>query len=223
MNCSRPSGTRTLRLLSFAFGVCGLFLVTPVQAAEIPWTTKTYSHYSNSEPLRNMVNSFFGSHGVPAIVSKKIKDVVSLSFSDISNDEVLERLAKTYNLTWYYDGNVVYVYHIDEIQTGTLMLKHISVKEFTDAIERMGIYDPRISWTLSERDGLLHFAGPARYVEMVMESAKVIDRAPVAQALGVAYRWIDARGVRNLSSAPPSKDVVNYEVVDLGTFQVQAR
>ncbi|MGF1643373.1 MAG: secretin N-terminal domain-containing protein [Thiotrichales bacterium] len=192
-------------------------------AAEIPWASKSYSHYSNGEPLRNMVNSFFGSHGIPVIVSKRIKDVVSLSFNDVPNDEVLERLAKTYHLTWYYDGNVAYVYHIDEIQTGSLMLKHVSVKEFTDAIERMGIYDPRISWTVSERDGLLHFAGPARFVEMVMESAKVIDRPAVVQTKGVAYRWVDARGVRNLSSSPPAKDVANYEVVDLGTFQVQRR
>jgi type II secretory pathway component GspD/PulD (secretin) len=172
------------------------------QAAELQWSTEPYSHYSDQEPLRDVLKSLVATQGIPVVISGRIQDVVNVRFEPLPPGEIFTRLVNAYKLTWYYDGQALYVYPMDEVHTATLQLKHASVKEFNDSLERLDVLDSRFHWRVSEPDRLIYFAGPERFVSLVMEMAKVFDDED-GPAAGLVYKWTNEAGIVNYSTAPP--------------------
>ncbi|MEE4379291.1 MAG: hypothetical protein V2J55_17530 [Candidatus Competibacteraceae bacterium] len=185
-----------------AIGV--LLSLVQVQAAELQWSTQPYSHYSDQEPLRDVLKSLVATQGIPVVISGQIEDIVNVHFEQTQPGEIFSRLVDAYKLTWYYDGQALYIYPMDEVHTATLQLKHASVKEFSDSLDRLGVIDSRFHWRVSEPDRLIYFAGPKRFVSLVMEMAKVFD-AEDGPAAGLVYKWVNEEGVINYTTAPPSE------------------
>ncbi len=207
--------TVALMVVSWAQGVNG---------EAIDWKTERYSHYSRGEEVADIVKDLMAFQGIPVVVSSKIKGEVNLRFDNLPPQEALDRLARLYQLTWYYDGHALFVYRMDETKTATLKMVNLPVADFTELLKRLGIYDPRFSWKVSESDGFIYFSGPPRYVTLVMETARAMDIQSPASAGTVVYRWKDEGGVVNFSSSPPNtEEYPTYEVVNLETGSVMVR
>lgn len=170
------------------------------QAAELRWSNEPYAYYADQEPLRELLNNLMSTQGVPVVVSKQVDDVVSARFEPKPPREIFQQLVKTYNFTWYYDGQVLYVYSNDEVQTATIKLDSLSVKDFSHSLRRLGVLDERFSWNTSEPDGLVYFSGPQRFVSLVMEMAEVMDKQSHQEKV---YKWRGEDGTMNFSSTPP--------------------
>ncbi len=190
-------------------------------AAPLPWRSTVYSHYSDHEPLSDVLRSLVAGEGISVVVSPRITEVVSLHVQREPPQQVLERLAGLYHLTWYFDGQVLYVYRDDELQTATLKLRRVSPADFTRMLRRVGVFEARFPWRVAERERLVYFAGPRPYVALVMEMAKALERGRGRRAGAVVYRWTDAAGVVNFGSAPPEGHP--YDVIDLATGGLVAR
>ena len=195
--------TRTQKMLSCA-GLT-LALTAGAHCAELSWPDTAYSHYSNQESLRDVPEVLGSSHALPIVVSESIDDVISVSFNKLTPAEMFERLARAYNLTWYYDGNTLFVYRIDEVQTATLKLSHLSVLDFQKSLQDLEIYDTRYPWRVVERQNIVYFSGPPRLVSLIDEMARQLDVAGPGNSGGRVYTWRDARGVAHFSSTPPEQ------------------
>lgn len=191
-------------------------------AEAIKWESDSYSHYSKGEELADVLKDLMSFQRIPVVVSSKVVGEVNLRFENLPPGEVLDRLARLYQLAWYYDGHALFVYRMDETKTATLKLVHLPVTDFTESLKRLGIYDSRYSWKASEADGFIYFSGPPRYVKLVMETAKAMDEKVSKTAVNaVVYRWKDGKGIVNFSSTPPaSRQQDYYEVVNLDTGAV---
>lgn len=192
-------------------GMILLAAVLPVQAAELPWSSAPYSHYSEQEPVGEVLKGLLASYGIPVVVSSAVKEEVSAQFERLPPREIFHRLMSTYNLTWYFDGQVLYVYRGDEVRTGTVRLRSVSVEDFSQTLKRLGILDARFRWTTSPSDGLIFFSGPERFVNLVMEMATELDR----QSHHKVYKWRDRKGITHFSSAPPVQRRARVEVIRL--------
>lgn len=210
----RVSGWANRMMLQTTGVVLGLVLgVGPAQAAELHWSANPYSHYSDQEPIGEVLKSLLAAQGIPLVVSDQVQDRVSARFEHKPPEQAFADLMQTYNLTWYYDGHVLYVYRLDEIRTASLRLQFISVADFRAALARLGILDSRFSWDSSEPDGLIRFAGPPALINLIQETAKALDRQTLP---GVAvYKWEDPKGVMNFSSRPPAAAPGPVEVIPL--------
>ena len=186
------------------------------QAAELSWPNEPYSHYSNQEPLRDVVESLAASQGIPVVVSDSVDDVVSISFHQIMPAELFDRLIKAYNLTWYYDGNTLFVYGIDEMLTSTIKLSTLTALDFQKSLQDLGIFDGRFPWRVVKRQNLIYFSGPPRFVALVNEMAKKLD-INQNQPDNIVYRWIDEYGITHFSSTAPNN--VSSAQVDVLTTQ----
>lgn len=191
------------------------------QAAPVPWKTDDYSHFSDHEPLRNVLNSLVSGEDFTVVVSDRVTDVVSLHFSHVTPQRALQRLARLYNLVWYFDGQVLYVQKADELQTATLRLRRLSPADFTRTLREMGIHDARFPWRVAERERVIHFSGPRAYVSLVMETARMLERGRRPREGAVVYRWLEPDGVTGYGSAPP--EAGPYDVISLRTGAVLAR
>lgn len=178
-----------------------LFLVVPAHAAPLPWGAGKYSHFSDQEPLGDLLKTLAASQDTPVVVSPSVKEVVSLHVKEIQPKAFFLELAKTYGLIWYYDKETLFIYKKDEAQTGSVSLKKMSPDEFTATLKRLEVLDDSFQWKISEVDNIIYFSGPERFVTSVLDMAAMLDKQPLARQQ--IYRWTDKKGVVNFSSEEP--------------------
>lgn len=178
-----------------------LLISSPAFSAPTPWQKETYSHFSDQEPLADLLKTLAATDDIPIVVSPKVKDIVSLHYKLMQPADMFTELVKTYGLIWYYDKEALYIYKEDEVQTASVSLKTMSPAEFTNSMKRMEVLDERFQWQISEVDNIIYFTGPERFVSAVLDMAKVMDtQKPTKRQV---YRWKDKNGVVNFSSEDP--------------------
>lgn len=170
------------------------------QAAPLPWKGQ-YSHFSDQEPLSEVLKALASEHSTPIVISPKIKEVVSLHYKEIEPTVLLKELAKNYGLIWYYDKQSLYIYKKDEVQNGSVSMRKMSPADFTAALQRLEVLDDQFQWQASEVDNIVYFTGPERFVSAVLDMAKVMDTQQLDRQQ--IYRWVDKKGVVNFSSDKP--------------------
>ncbi len=189
------------RFSLFCWVVALLMLNFQAVAAPVPWKNASYSHFSDQEPLADMLKTLLAEENIPIVVSPKVKDIVSMHYKEQKPEAIFNDLAKTYGLIWYYDKESLFVYKEDEVQTASVSLKKASPNEFTNALKRMQVLDDRFKWQVSEVDNIVYFTGPERFISSVLDMAKVMDTQDLAKRQ--IYRWKDKNGVINFSSEDP--------------------
>jgi type II secretory pathway component GspD/PulD (secretin) len=180
-----------------------LLLSCTVTAAPLSWNDDKYSHFSDEEPLSELLKTLASLQDLPIVVSPKVKDVVSLHMQNKKPQDIFNELVKNYGLIWYYDKESLFVYKEDEVQTASVSMKTMSPQEFTNALKRLQVLDERFQWQISEVDNIIYMTGPERFVSAVLDMAKVMDTQDLARRQ--VFRWKDKSGVVNFSSQDPVK------------------
>lgn len=170
-------------------------------AAAVPWKADVYSHFSDQEPLADVLKTLAAFQDIPIVISPKVKDVVSLHFKQRKPEAIFQELVRTYGLVWYYDKESLFIYKEDEVQTATVSLKKMSPEVFTNTLKRLEILDERFQWQVSEVDNIIYFTGPERFVSAVLSAAATLERQALEKRQ--IYRWKDKKGVVNFSSEDP--------------------
>ncbi|MCK5895884.1 MAG: hypothetical protein KAG20_03700 [Cocleimonas sp.] len=178
-----------------------IMLSTTVPAAQLPWSKKVYSHFSDQEPLSSLLATLAASQNTQVTVSKRIDDVVSVHFKKKTARTIFKELVKAHGLIWYYDGGVLYISKKDETQTGSVSLEHHTTKEFSQSLRQLGILDDHFYWVESEHDNTVYFKGPERFVSSVLKMSTILDKKPAKPRI---YKWVDKNGIPNFSSSMPS-------------------
>jgi type II secretory pathway component GspD/PulD (secretin) len=185
-----------------------LLLSNIAVAAPLTWSDKPYSHFSDQEPLSDLLATLASTQNVAVVVSPNIKDVVSLHYKMQEPKAIFEDLAKTYGLIWFYDGETLYIYKESEAQRGSVSLEKMSPQAFTTAMKRLNVLDSQYHWEVSEVDNMIYFTGPERFVTAVLDMAKIMDTQKLERPQ--VYKWVDSKGQVNYSNERP--EATNTEV-----------
>lgn len=178
-----------------------LLLGSHAIAAPVPWKPDNYSHFSDQEPLPELLKTLASLQDLPIVVSPKVKDVVSLHLQNRKPQEIFNELVKNYGLIWYYDKEALFVYKEEEVQSASVSMQKMSPQEFTNALKRLEVLEERFQWQVSEVDNIIYLTGPERFVSAVLDMAKVMDTQDLSRRQ--VYRWKDKEGVMNYSSEDP--------------------
>ncbi|MFM2319748.1 MAG: hypothetical protein RLZZ215_2369 [Pseudomonadota bacterium] len=196
--------------------VCLLLLTKAAWAAPLTWSQQAYSHFSDQEPLVDLLQTLASTQKVPVVLSPQIKDVVSLHYKQQLPELIFNNLVKTYGLIWFFDGEMLYVYKENEAQRGSVSLEKMTPQAFTTAMKRLNVLDSQYHWEVSEVDNMIYFTGPERFVSSVLDMAKMMDTQKLERPQ--VYKWIDAKGQVNYSNERPkstnaevNKDVATKE------------
>ncbi len=164
---------RDLCLRALLLACC---VTTSVQGMELDWLPAPYSFVAEGESLRNLLVSFGANYDVSVIVSDRVTDVVSGRFEHNDPQVLLQQLSSLYNLIWYYDGAVLYVFKSTETQSRLLKLDRVSENELVNALKQAGIWEPRFSWKTEKGGKIVYVSGPPRYLELVEQTAAALDQ-----------------------------------------------
>jgi type III secretion protein C len=176
------------------YAILALTMVVSVEAAPMPWKRKNFEYIAENQKVSEVIREFAASQGVPAVVAPEIDGTVNAKFN-LPPARMMDVLAATFSLVWYYDGSVLHVYPASVIKTELLRLNKSKVEELQQSLERLKIYDARFPIMVDSVQGTIVVSGPPRYVDMVSEVAKVVaenaDRTGEAtiRVFPLKYAW----------------------------------
>jgi type III secretion protein C len=156
----------------------GCFGSGTTQGADVPWPQggeQPYFKIAQNQPLADLLREFAADQGLPIAISETVTATLSGQFGPMRPQEFLDRITQANGLVWYFDGNAIYVYRSDELQSSMVQLASASVDDVLDKLQRLGLVSLRFPIRALPENGLLYLNGPPRYVEIVQGAIESID------------------------------------------------
>ncbi len=191
-----------------------MFAAKAGNTTPIPWQHSFYSHLANNEPIRNLIRDFCSNQGINVIISKNVQGTISGQFDKLRPRDFFKRICRAYDLIDYYDGNILYIYTKDELQSKIISLDYLSLKKLKKVLKELKISDKRFPVRGIDSEGIVYVTGPPRYIELVTQTSRMLDTKVKAEEIRKAskevvrvfflkYAWAD-----DLTSNFMDKEVV---------------
>lgn len=151
-------------------------LTGTAHAQDLDWPAIPYNYVAQGENLRDVLANFGANYDGSVIVSDKVNDQVSGRFDLKDPQSFVQLMASLYNLIWYYDGAVLYVFKSTEMQSRLVKLEQVSETELRQALEAAGVWEPRFGWRPDMSGRLVYVSGPSRYLDLVEQTAMALEQ-----------------------------------------------
>jgi type III secretion protein C len=161
-----------------AFAVLALVAVLApavAEAAEIPWRTDNFNYVAQNKPLKDLIRELAAGQGVHVVIAPEVEGTVNGKFN-LTPQSMLELLATSFGLTWYYDGAVLYFYPAGEMKSEVVQLGATSPGQLDAALKRMNIADKRYPIGYDRAHNTARIAGPSRFVELVKQTVRALNQ-----------------------------------------------
>ncbi|KER04896.1 type III secretion system outer membrane ring subunit SctC [Photorhabdus temperata subsp. temperata] len=166
---------RLCRSLLLSLSISSVMLSSAF-SQDLDWLPMPYDYLAKGESLRDVLVNFGANYDASVVVSDKVTDQVNGHFEQDGPQEFLQHLSSLYNLVWYYDGSVLYVFKNSEIQSRLLKLEQTNATELQQALKRSGIWESRFGWRPDAGNQLVYVSGPPRYLELVDQTASALEQ-----------------------------------------------
>lgn len=166
----------SLSVSRFLSLVLAWLLTTTAYGQDLDWPAIPYNYVAQGENLRDVLANFGANYDGSVIVSDKVNDQVSGRFDLKDPQSFLQLMASLYNLIWYYDGAVLYVFKSTEMQSRLVKLEQVSEAELRQALEAGGVWEPRFGWRPDMSGRLVYISGPSRYLDLVEQTAMALEQ-----------------------------------------------
>jgi type III secretion protein C len=167
------------QLVCFLFAFALSTLAAPADAAVVPWKSRPFQIVANEKPLPDFLRELLASQGITAVIDPKIAGTISGKFGGQAQN-ILNSVATTYGLTWYYDGAFLYIDLAADAKSEVLPISRGNGNRIAETVARLHISDPRYPLVINENEGTVFISGPRRYVEMVRQAVKLSDQRAAA-------------------------------------------
>ena len=137
---------------------------------------RPYAFYGNGEELIEVLQNFAASYYIPTIIAEGLEGEVNGKIGPLTPVDFLEHMSNIYGFIWYFDGHSLYLYNGNAAQQKIISLAYMSIDKFKKTLKKIGIWDGRFFWKEQSKNGLIYISGPPRYVEMVSQTAALLDQ-----------------------------------------------
>ena len=125
---------------------------------------------------------------VGIVMDETITGTVSDDFPvELSRVEYLNELAFLYDFVWYFDGQVLRISSVGNLEMVVIALSDNSGSSVLDILRHLGIYQPKFTHRFDARSRTLMVAGPTHYTEVVKNAVEAVedaDRSDIALLRG---------------------------------------
>lgn len=163
----------------FAALALSLVLMMPFLAEASAWKAKRYERFVQDEDLVTLLQDFSSTVNVPLVASERVRsgviERVNGHFKGLSAEAFLAKLSTLYQIVWYYDGHLLYVYHADEMITELFQLEGARAENLRATLRKLGVYDNRFNWKDMSEQNIIYISGPPRYIQLVREVSALLE------------------------------------------------
>ncbi|MFE0756139.1 secretin N-terminal domain-containing protein [Inquilinus sp. NPDC058860] len=143
----------------------------------LPWPDKPYPYVVLDQDVRDVLAAFGSNLDVPVKVSDKVSGRVRGRLPELTPQKLLDQLAASFGLQWYYDGQVLYVTTVEEAVSEMLPLGAIRFEELQASLASLQLDDPRFPPRPLASANVALVSGPPRYVALVKETMQALQQA----------------------------------------------
>ena len=146
--------------------------VSPAQSA---FGDRPYAYYGSSESLAGVMQNFAASYYIPLVLAEDVTGEVNGKIGPLTPVDFLDHMSNIYGFIWYFDGHTLYVYNANASQQQILSLSYMNANSLKNTLKKVGVWDDRFFWKSQPKEGLVFISGPPRYVELVSQTAALLD------------------------------------------------
>lgn len=145
--------------------IVALATSTPdVDASALP--AKQFVYKAESRKLPELLQDFAASLAIPVIVAEGVDGTVNGKFN-LSPSSFLDLMSSAYGLTWYFDGNVLFVYPARANQSKVIFLREFGADRIERLLQSLKLGDKRFPLRYDAAEKTLVVSGPPRHLELV--------------------------------------------------------
>lgn len=127
-----------MRALLFLF----ILILLPIEAfsaSTLDWKGPPFFVMTHGMLVSELLKNFGANYDIPVITSPSIRDVFIGRFEKGTPEQQLDRLARTYNLVWYYDGKALYVYKNNEVKSSVITPEFDTREQLKEYVLQAGV------------------------------------------------------------------------------------
>lgn len=171
-------------------------LAVNVHADDLPadanpdWFAQPYAYVLVEQDVRGALEEFGHNLGLLVVMSDKVRGKARSSLRAESAGDFLTQLCDTNGLSWYYDGNILYL--SGDGETGTRLFKTPgqSPQQLEAYLDSLDVYGKQMSSRPGPDGDELFVSGPPAYLNMVQQHVDHLQpppavAGPVARERGV--------------------------------------
>ncbi|MFF7707078.1 type III secretion protein [Pseudomonas sp. NPDC007930] len=174
-------GGRWLLALASAWLLC----TAPAQAAPADnpeWFAEPYPYVLVEQDLRKAMEEFGQHLDLTVVFSDKVRGKSRGVVRAKEAGEFLQNLCDANGLSWYFDGNVLYLNNDDEVTTRLFKPQNANLGELRSYLGGLNVYGERLAMRDSPAGGELMVSGPPAYLALVQEHVDQVRRPAAAVA-----------------------------------------
>jgi len=177
------------------------------------WPDAPYSYYATNAPLRNVLQEVAGSFSLSLQVGSSVSGVVNGRFNAANPTEFMNRLGGVYGFNWFVYAGTLYVSGASETATRSVSAMGGSITSMRQALEQLGVLDPRFGWGELPEQGVALVSGPPAYLDL-------IDRTIAAMPTGGGGQQVAVFRLKHASVNDRSIAYRNSQVITPGLATV---
>jgi len=153
----------------------GLLAIAPVQtrAAEVPNFEQPVVLAAREQPVGRFIEELLGQVGVPVRIDDAVRGTVNGDF-DGPASRVFQDIARSFQLTLYYDGALAWVYPANDVTRDLMPVRGKGATAVVNSAKSLGMIDERNR--IETSDVGLMVTGTTRFVEQVRDLTAAVDR-----------------------------------------------
>jgi type III secretion protein C len=183
----------------------GLLLGAPSATAQSQpdWASRPYSYVVIDQDVRGVLQAFGRNLGIPMVISPKVTGQAPANLRAATAGAFLDKLTTNNTLTWFSDGNMLYVDSEEELQIRTFDAAGLSAESLQASLDELGVSGKHLYVRSSFQGNGVMVSGPPAYMAMVQQR---IDQLATPEAGPVATREHGVRVFRGSAGIELVKD-----------------
>ena len=157
-----------------------------VALTQATWFTRPFEYVVINQDVRGILTEFGRNVGIPVMLTDKVSgrlhgdpgDRTTGSSSPQSAGQFLNSLAKANDLTWYFDGAILYVSADQEFSTQLIDVGGLSAQEVVAELKRLSLMDERFAVRAGGNASTISVSGPPAFVSIVRQLVEKMRPVP---------------------------------------------
>jgi type III secretion protein C len=163
-----------------------LALIAPLGATEsfddshldLPGANESYPLRARDVTVEDALRMFSRNLRIGLVIDEGFDGSATTDLTvDGTRQEYLEELAALFDFGWYFDGAVLHVFNIGEMQIEVYPLQQTNGAELISMLKSLGVYQKRFFHRADGRRQALLVSGPASYIETVGQVVQALETA----------------------------------------------
>lgn len=136
-----------------------------------------FSHYSEAEPLVNLLETFARSQGLRAAFTENVKGEVSGLFNDIAPEQFLAGIYTAFGIEWYVLDDILHFYVKRDLERRLVYLSAAKPSDMRQILIEAGLLSAQLPCRVNDNRKVIIFSGPSSYADGVAAAIKSYEDA----------------------------------------------